>query len=166
MYEWLYELSPYYPIVLFVASALDIFFATGLFLYGAAMMSSVAMMHATGMITVEMIAISSYAGTMLGNTLNYYSGRIFHQSPVITKRLEHPKVQKIRHFLQHKGLFVYIAVARFVAVTRPLYALVLGSLKIKFHRFILYEAIIALIWIMFWLFILIQGEQLYYFITK
>ena len=164
MLELITQLSPYAPVAILVASALDIFFVTGLFLYGAAMMSSIAMMHATGMISLEMIIISAYGGTLLGNTLNYYAGRLFGETKFVIRKLQNPKVEKVHAFLQSRGLFIFIFGCRFFAFTRPLYALVLGSLKISFFRFFSYELIIALVWILFWLFVLLQGEKIYFYL--
>ncbi|MCA9360375.1 VTT domain-containing protein [Candidatus Nomurabacteria bacterium] len=161
MFAAIEHFSEYAPLVIFIASALDIFFVTGLFLYGAAMLSTIAMMHSAGMITVEMIVISAYAGTVFGNTLNYGAGRLFKEAPIVAKRLNHPKVATARSFLQSRGLFIYILICRFIAVARPLYALLLGSLEIKFYRFFIYELIVAIFWIIFWLFILVQGEALF-----
>ena len=163
MLELIYQLSPYAPVAIFVASVLDIFFASGLFLYGAAMMSSVAMMHVTGMISIEMIILSAYSGTLTGNFLNYSVGRWFGETKLVTRKLQHPKVETVLRFLRTRGLFLFIFGCRFFAVTRPLYALVLGSLKIKFYRFFLYEMTVALTWIVFWLFILLQGEKIYFY---
>jgi membrane protein DedA with SNARE-associated domain len=161
MFEIIHQYAQYSALFIFVASILDIFFVTGLFLYGAAMLSSIAMMYSAGMITIEMIILSAYAGTLVGNSLNYAAGRIFDKAPIVEKKMSHPKIQKARVFLQTRGLFIYILICRFIAVSRPLYALVLGSLKIKFFRFLLYEAIVAFFWIIFWLFILVQGEALF-----
>jgi membrane protein DedA with SNARE-associated domain len=166
MFELIQQFASYAPAVIFIASVLDIFFVTGLFLYGAAMLGSIAMMYSTGMITLEMIIVSSYLGTLLGNSLNYFSGRMFDKAPFIERKLQHPKVQKVRKLLQTKSLFIYILVCRFIAVSRPLYALVLGSLKVNFGRFILYESLVALAWVIFWLFILVQGESLFSHIFK
>lgn len=153
-------LAPYAPFAIFGAAVLDIFFVTGLFLYGAAMLSSIAMMYTTGMITVELIVISSYGGTVLGNTMNYLSGRVFEKTTIVSNKLNHPNVDKARTFLQSRGLFIYILICRFIAITRPLYALVLGSMKIKFWRFFTYELIVAFFWIIFWLLVLAYGGSL------
>ena len=113
MFEFIYYISPYAPIIIFVASVLDIFFVTGFILYGAAMMSSVAMMHATGMITTEGIVASAYAGTLFGNTLNYLIGRMFGEAKYVSEKLQHPRIDKARGFLKNKGLLPYIFVCRF-----------------------------------------------------
>ena len=110
MFELIEQFAPYSPLVIFFASIFDIFFATGLFLYGAAMMGSIAMMYTTGMITIPEIIIASYAGTLIGNSLNYLSGRLFDKAPIVERKLQHPKIQKIKGYLQTKGLFLYILI--------------------------------------------------------
>jgi membrane-associated protein len=161
MFDIIYQFSPYAPVVIFISSFLDIFFVSGLILYGAAMMGSVVLMYTTGMISAELIIISAFSGTLLGNLLNYATGRMLSDVPIVKNRLQNPKLKKAHRFLKSRGLFLYIGTCRFVAVTRPLYALLAGSLKVSFQRFLIYEIIVALVWVIFWLIILIQGEAIY-----
>ena len=150
------------PVVIFIASLLDILFVSGLFLYGAAMMTSIGMLHATGMISVEMIILSSYTGTLLGNIINFGTGKIFGKTEYVSNKLTHPKVETAREFLRSRGLFIFMTASRFFAISRPVYALLLGSLNISFKRFFVFEALLALAWVIFWLFIILQGENLYF----
>lgn len=166
MHEFLYQLSPYAPVVIFIATTLDVFFLTGLFLYGGAMLGSVAMMHATGMITAEMIIVSAYAGSMLGHSINYTAGRFFSHIPRVARTLEHKNARKARDYLRSRGLFIFMIFGCFVTITRPLYALLIGSLHIKFSRFFLYEAIISLFWIVFWLAVILYGEAMYFWLFR
>ena len=99
MHEALYALSPYAPMVIFIASVLDIFFLSGLILYGGATLGAVGMMHMTGMITVPEIIISALAGTLLGNQINYWTGRFFHTTKFVQKRLVTARAQKTFGFL-------------------------------------------------------------------
>lgn len=161
MFELINNLSPYAPFVIAIASFLDIFFATGLILYGAAMMGSIAMMYGTGIISFEAIVISSFLGTLSGNCLNYLAGRKFSKTRMIKKKLDHPKVKNFTEMLNNHGLLLFIAVSRFIAITRPLYAILIGSLHISFLRFFIYESIIAFAWVCFWLLIIIEGGQLF-----
>jgi membrane protein DedA with SNARE-associated domain len=159
--ELLQQFALYAPLIIFIGAVFDIFFVTGLLLYGAAMISSIFTLYATGMIGVEGIIISAYLGTVLGNTINYWSGRLFAETRLVQKRLAHPKIATAKIFLQSKGLFLYIGILRFIAISRPLYALVLGSMKISFYRFFMYESLVAFVWVVFWLFIIVQGKTLY-----
>ena len=115
---------------------------------------------------MNMIIITSFAGTIVGNVLNYLVGRIFNRSSFVINRMNNLKAQKAREVLRSRGLFIYILVCRFIAVTRPLYALLLGGFGIKFRRFIIYEMLIAFAWTIFWLFILVQGEALFFHLFR
>ncbi|MCD5381194.1 MAG: VTT domain-containing protein [Candidatus Pacebacteria bacterium] len=166
MLELIQQFAPYAPFIIFMAAALDIFFVTGLILYGAAMISTIAAMYAGGLISLEMIALSAYIGTVFGNTINYGAGRLFKEAPFVAKRLQQPSFTKARSMLQNRGLPIFMVVSRFIALIRPLYALLLGSLEISFKRFIFYELVIALFWVTFWMFIIIKGGTLYLYLTS
>lgn len=162
MFEpFLASLFSHAPLLVFVAAILDVFFVTGLLFYGVATLSSVAMLYFTGMISLEAIVISSFSGTVLGNTVNYGAGRFFGTTATVTQFLQRPRLKTAHVFLQTRGLFLFIAVCRFIALFRPVYALLLGSMRISFGRFLLYESIVALAWVIFWLGLLIEGKALY-----
>jgi membrane protein DedA with SNARE-associated domain len=160
MYELLYELSPYTPLVVLLASVLDVFFVSGYVLYGAAMMGSVLIMHTTDMISTPALFLSAYIGTVSGSVLNFWAGRAFSTHPVVARRLAGPNAQKAQRLLQTRGLFWFICIGRFITLTRPLYGLIIGTLNIRFRRFFVYESGIAFVWISFWLYIILRGEDL------
>ena len=87
MYDTLYQLSHHAPLVIFMASVLDIFFLSGYILYGDATLGAVAMMHMSGMITVPEIIIAAVIGTVFGNQINYWLGHFFSTTTVIKKRI-------------------------------------------------------------------------------
>lgn len=160
--DTVYELSHYAPLVILVATFLDMLIFTGYILYGAAMLGSVLMLHATGIISTEALLISAYAGTMIGSACNYLIGRFLGKTVYIQRILSHPRVTKVEQYLTDRGLFIFMFTARFITFVRPVYAVLLGSMKISARRFFLYEAIIAFVWVSFWLFIIIRGEALYF----
>jgi len=160
MYELLVELTPYAPFVVLVATFLDSFFLSGYFLYGAAMMGSVLMMHASGIISIPMLIITAFTGTIAASTVNFWVGRFCSEAPFVAQRLHGPRVNQARTFLRTRGLFVFMTVGRFVTFTRPIYALIIGTLEIRFRRFIIYECAIAFFWVCFWMFVILQGELL------
>ena len=161
IYEAIYQMSHFAPLVIIVASILDIFLVTGFILYGAAMITTVAAMHMSGMITTEALIMSASIGTVTGNILNYWLGRLFGETEYVKKKLEHPKMIKAKVFLKSRGLLLYMTASRFIAVIRPMYAVLLGSMNISFRRFIAYEIPLAVFWVIFWLVIIVEGEQLY-----
>jgi len=166
MYDALYELSHYAPLVIFIASVLDIFFITGYILYGGATLGAVGMMHATGMITVPEIIISALTGTLLGNQINYWSGRFFHTTAFISKRLDSSRAQKAEGFLRSRGLFIFMTIGRFVTFFRPIHGLIIGTFNIKLRRFLAYDIILSFFWVVIWLAVLLFGEELFRVIFK
>ena len=161
MYETLYELSHYAPLVIFFASVLDIFFITGYILYGGATLGAVGMMHLTGMITVPEIIMSALAGTLFGNQINYWVGRLFHKTAFVSKRLNGARAQKAEGFLRTRGLLLFMIVGRFVTFFRPLHGLIIGTFNIKLRRFLVYDIILSLLWVCIWLVVLLFGEELF-----
>ena len=166
LYETIYSVSHYAPLVIIVAAILDIFFMSGLILYGVAMLSTVGMMHMSGMISTGELIASAFVGTTVGNTANYWVGRLFGETAYIQRKLQTPKIEKAQSFLRTRGLLVFMIIGRFITFTRPLYAVVLGSMQIRFHRFIIREIPLALFWVTFWLLILLEGEYIYSLLTS
>lgn len=162
LYAYIYTIAPYAPLLIIVASALDIFFITGFLLYGVAMMGTVLMLHVNDMISVQSLIITAIVGTLLGNVANYWVGYWFGEAAFIQKKLSHPRIQKLRNKMLKRGLWLFIIVTRFITFTRPFYALLLGSLKIPFAKFIVREIVIASVWVIFWLIIILQSETLYF----
>ena len=160
-YDSLYEVSHYAPLVIFIATVLDIFFITGYIFYGAAMLSSVLALHMSGMIGTEALLVVAFFGTVIGNSVNYWVGRLFGQTAFVQKRLQHPRAQKAEGFLRTRGLTLYMVIGRFITFTRPLYALILGSMSIRFDRFLIREIPLAFFWVSFWLLVILQGEELW-----
>lgn len=162
MEDLIYSLIPYAPLTVFFASFLDIFFLTGLILYGGAMLGMVLMMLSTGMISVEVLILSAYAGTITGNITNYWIGRLWGETEFIKNKMSNPKIHKIQQRMRSNNLTFFIFITRFITFTRPLYALALGTFEIKFRKFILNELVIALVWIVFWLTTILQGQNIFY----
>ena len=156
-----YELSHYAPLVVLVATILDILIFTGYIFYGFAMLSSILVLHTAGMISTEALFISAYFGTLLGNTGNYLIGWFLGNTTYVQKKLSHQRVVTVKRYLSNHGLFVFMVTGRCITFTRPMYALLLGSMNISPRRFFLYETIIAFVWVSFWLLVIIEGEALY-----
>lgn len=161
MYDFIYELSHYAPIVIFVAAFLDIFFISGYILYGGATLGAVGMMHMTGMITVPEIIIAALMGTLSGNQVNYWIGRFCNTRNFVRKRLETARAQKAERFLRTRGLLPYMVLGNFVTFFRPIHGLILGAFNIRWTRFSLYDVVISFFWVTFWLMIILYGEKLY-----
>lgn len=161
MSELIYELSHYAPLVIFVAATLDIFFLSGYILYGGATLGAIGMMHMSGMISVPEIIAAALTGTLFGNQINYWVGRLFNTTSFVQKRLETKRAQKAFGWLRSRGLLSYMVVGRFITFFRPIHAVILGAFNIRWHRFVSYDIPLSFIWVTFWLTIILYGEKLY-----
>jgi len=158
MYEFLYQLSHHAPLVIFMASVLDVFFLSGYILYGLATLGAVAMMHMSGMITVPEIIVAAVIGTVFGNQINYWLGRFFSTTIFIKKRIDTPRAQKAAAFLKTRGLLIYMIIGRFVTFFRPIHGVILGTLNINPYRVFIYDIILSILWVSLWLWVLLSGE--------
>lgn len=160
MEEFLLSLWPYVPFIIFIAAFLDVLCFTGLFLYGGAMIGGVLVLYLTGAVSIPEIIIASSLGTLLGSSVNFSLGRYLSHHPRIRPFLQKPRAQKFTRFLTTKPLWLVILIGRFITLARPLYSLALGAAGTSPQRFFLYEIPIVVVWVVLWLFILLQGEAL------
>ncbi len=160
MAEALTALLPYTPLLIFVAAFLDVFCLTGLFLYGGAMLGSVAALLIAGAISPIEVTVAATLGTLFGSTTNFFIGYFGAQVPFVEKLLQKKGAKKIKDFTVRRHLFITIVVGRFITLARPLYGLVLGTLHTKPRRFFMYEIPVVFFWVVIWLGVLIQGEKL------
>lgn len=161
MYDFIYGLSHYAPLVIFVAATLDIFFISGYILYGGATLGAIGMMHMSGMISIPEILIAALLGTLTGNQLNYWAGRLFRHSAFIERRLKTPRGEKAERFLRTRGLLPFMVIGRFVTFFRPIHGVILGSFNIRIARVLIYDAVLSFLWVSFWLTIILYGEKIY-----
>jgi membrane-associated protein len=164
MFDLLYAIAPYAPVVILLAAFLDIFFISGYILYGGATLAVVGMMYMTGMITIPEIIATALTGTLLGNQVNYWIGRSFHNVSFITKKLSTPHAQKAEHFLRSHGLLLYMLLGNFITFFRPIHGLILGTFNISWWRFFSYDLIISFVWVIFWLMLILYGEKMYLYL--
>lgn len=159
MYEILHEVAPYAPLAVFIASFLDIVFCTGFLLYGGALLGAVIIMLTTEMIAVPTLIITATLGSLAGNQLNYWVGRRFYAVPWVRARIEGPRGAQLGRFLQARGLLVFMVFGRFFAFARPFHALIIGSFLIDWRRFLLYDTILTLVWVVFWIAMILLAED-------
>jgi membrane protein DedA with SNARE-associated domain len=164
MEAWLANFDAYAPAVVFAAGFFDTLFLTGYFLFGFALMGSVAMLYATGTITVYEILIAAYLGTFSGSLTNFFIGYYFGERVWVQRALTHQRAKKVHEVIVRQHLFVAMFIGRFLGLTRPLYALALGALRVNPTRFAHYELSIAFIWASMWTGVLLFGKEIATFI--
>lgn len=156
----LYYLKPMAPVMIMVAAFLDTFIGTGYILYGFALLASVGMMHMQGLITVPEIIVAASLGTIAASSLNFGLGHWFGHTSWVQRRTTGPVISELNRYLDTYGLWWFIVIGRSITILRPSYGLVLGLLGRPWGRFIVYEVVIATVWVSFWLAIILFGETL------
>ena len=149
----------YAPLALVVSGFVEVFFVTGYIIYGFALSSAVVVLHAAGQITYLEIIIYSYIGTLLGSYANFATGWFLADWPIARKFTDSPKALQIRAALIKHNLFMAMTVCRFVTILRPACMIMLGTLKLPPKRVLIYEAIIAFVWVVLWSTILVLGSD-------
>jgi len=149
-----------------IGSFVDVFFLTGYIFYGFALLSSVAILYASGLINASEVIIFAYIGTMTASYTNYAIGYYFGRTKLIKKITDGSKAQKIEKYFTDHRLLVVMIISRFVTLIRPAYMVVLGAMQIAPKRVLFYEAVIAFCWVTFWAGVFIFGSQVMLFITR
>lgn len=153
------SLKPIAPLMILVAAFFDTFVGTGYLLYGFAMLTTVGMMLLEEIITIPEIIAMAWIGTVAASTTNYVLGRFFAETAFIERQRERAALRTLTRYLDRFGNWWLICIGRFVTVLRPSYGLLLGLLHRPFKRFVIYETIIAGVWVCFWLSIIIFGQH-------
>jgi len=159
--SWVNGLIVAAPLIILVAAYLDTFMFTGYFLYGFAMLSAVSMLHLSGAITAPEIIIVGWLGTAAASITNYTIGYLGgaaakrQQEKILAGRLK-----RLQPYLYGGRMWLVILVGRSITFTRPAYGFLLGAAHAAPARFIIFELIISLLWVTFWIFIILLGESL------
>lgn len=160
------QISEFAGLFILGGAFIDVFFATGYIFYGFALMTAVTMLHAMGKVTILEIIIVAYIGTLLASYVNYAIGYFFGNTTQMQKLLRGQRGQQITKRLQGQGLFFVMFICRFVTLLRPLYMLILGIAHIDTKRVFWIEAVNALVWVVFWVIVLVAGEEIIMRTTK
>jgi membrane protein DedA with SNARE-associated domain len=102
---------------------------------------------------IALVIAAAAAGAMLGDNVGYWIGRRV-GCPLLSKYGHHARVtpERLRLgeylFRCHGGKFVIIG--RFIAVLRSFTALLAGANRMRWRRFVLFDAIGATLWASLW----------------
>jgi len=93
--------------------------------------------------------VACVVGALIGDSLSWYLGQRFGWSLVcrwrfIRERAERPAQRAYQHF-EERGAWI-IFVARFIGVLRAAVPFVLGSTKMRYGKFMLYDVPAAIVW--------------------
>lgn len=159
--SWIDGLMLAAPLLILVAAYLDTFMFTGYFLYGFAMLTSVGVMHMKGLITAPEIILIGWVGTALASCTNFAIGYLGGAAMKRQQeRLMAGKLERLQPYLQGGRVWLAILVGRSITFTRPAYGFLLGAAHTKPLRFITLELIISLLWVVFWVCLILLGENI------
>lgn len=139
-----------------VASFADTFFLTGYFLYGAGV-AAVASAALLSGVSPLYVLVSTFIGALVGDIVNYFCGRIFKDTSKVQKALKRieksERLSKVVYTPNDSFLKrCLLALAfRFVSLSRPINAVLLGTSAKRAVTDIFPLCIAAFIWSGVWL---------------
>jgi membrane-associated protein len=102
----------------------------------------------TGHLSIELVLISAAVGAFIGDNSGYWVGRTAGRSRVAQRLLtgdRKAQVDKAQKQVEERGGY-FIIVGRFVPGGRTVVVLACGLLKLRWARFMAFDAIAAVIW--------------------
>ena len=132
----------------------------GLPLPGETFLIAASFLAAQGQLNIWLVALTAWAAAVLGDNVGYAIGRFGGRRLVVGHGarigISAARLDKTERFFAHYGPGVVI-VARFFPVLRQLNGIVAGSTGMGWKRFVVYNALGALLWVGAW------GVGVYYF---
>lgn len=156
--QYLQLIAQEYATATYVILFAIIFLETGIvitpFLPGDSLLFAAGALASTGIFSIEIIFLTLFSASVLGDTLNYHIGKYL--GPQVFKRedtiLFHKKhLMRTQMFFQKHGKKAII-IARFVPVVRTFAPFVAGIGSMSYSTFLSYNIIGALLWCSFFIF--------------
>jgi membrane protein DedA with SNARE-associated domain len=137
--------SPWTYVLILGLAALDVLFPvvpseTAVILAGV--------LAGTGHLSIELVLISAAVGAFIGDNSGYWVGRTAGRSRVAQRLLtgdRKAQVDKAQAQVEERGGY-FIIIGRFVPGGRTVVVLACGLLKLRWARFMAFDAIAAVIW--------------------
>jgi membrane-associated protein len=134
-----------------VGIAAIIFVETGLFfgffLPGDSLLITAGILASTGFLDLRWLIILSIAGALLGDQVNYTIGRRLGAGLVRRNERFHSYLETAEKFYEDHGPKT-VTLARFVPVIRTFAPAVAGAAKMKYTRFVAYNIVGGVLWIL------------------
>lgn len=145
-------------VALIIAAATDAFFATGYVWWGTAVMVTASSLYVSGNVTIASVAVFCAVGSFLGSMASFLIGRAAGTTEFVSRFLERPIVRSVSIRLRkNESLAIAVLTGKFFGVLRPAYALLLGSNRVDFFSYLIWEATASIVWSLFWSTILYFG---------
>ena len=132
-------------VIIFLESALVIF----PFLPGDSLLFIAGTLSATGLLSIEVLAITLILAAILGGIVNYWVGRFFGRI-ILDKKIgfiHDEYIDKTHEFYEKYGGFT-IVIARFIPFVRSFAPFFAGFCRMNFTHFFIYNIVGAVLWIL------------------
>lgn len=150
-----------YGVFLILAAAFfDELVLTGFVLQGYTLAGAIVGLYATGSITITEIVVTAIAGSYTASVINFTLGYHGRRVRYIENATSGPKALWLQEKLQKRGLFLFMLICRFITITRPIYAVFLGTIRVPLQKYLVYEFIVGVIWVLFWSMVVLFGTEL------
>ncbi|WP_307826595.1 DedA family protein [Microvirga arvi] len=127
----------------------------GVPLPGESALIAASLLAARGDLEIEHVFLAAWLGAVLGDSTGYLIGR-FGGRLVLSRfgpwlKLTPERLSRIESLAKTKGFFMVLT-ARFIVVLRQLNGIVAGSAGMPWHRFVIANALGAMLWAGLWSF--------------
>jgi|GEM_PF-6886006 len=139
-----------------VMAFFDTLSVSGYFFYGTGVIAAVSVALFGGH-SEQYIFLAVIMGALMGDTVNYTTGRLLEHQPKVQERMKKAKTNKLLSSVLYKQgdpfwrKIVLATVFRFVAVTRPVNAVMLGTVSKQTSTDWLALFTAAILWTAAWL---------------
>jgi len=152
--EWISQLEPLVRTYGLVGLFLDVLLESmGLPLPGETLILVAAGLAALGEMNIVAVAVTAIVAAVIGDNIGYLIGRKFGRTIIVKHGsrfgVTDERLKKVEDIVQKRGP-VIVAVARFVVVLRQLNGIAAGSAGMAWPRFLVANAIGAILWVGTW----------------
>ena len=120
---------------------------------GETLLIAAAVLASQGEMHLVPLLLIGWAAAVTGDNIGYAIGRFGGRKLVLRYGnyvlISEERLQKAEEFFNRYGGAV-VVVARFLAVLRQLNGIVAGTVKMNWHRFLVYNILGAALWVSFW----------------
>jgi membrane protein DedA with SNARE-associated domain len=120
---------------------------------GETILISAALIAAKGKLSIFLLLLAAWLGAVLGDNIGYAIGRFGGRALVLRigryVLVNEKRLSRAEGFFRRHGPIV-VVIARFIEILRQLNGIAAGILNMPWRKFLLFNAIGALLWVGFW----------------
>lgn len=144
-------------IAICMAAFLDVVVFTGVIFNGVLLLGVATTFFSIGSASGLEIFILAFVGSYTASVANFIFGKRFSNSKKMINIWSSRAGNVVRGRLNGSALLPSMLVLRFITLSRPVYACMLGTMNVSLRKFLALEFIASLVWVGFWTLILVNG---------